>query len=71
MAKQLVELLEGEFDAKDYKDEYRERVLEFIKQKASGHKPRLQAVKAKRATTALDSVLAKSINALRKEKHAA
>ncbi len=58
MAKQLVEMLEGEFNPTDYKDEYRERVMEFIEKKAKGKKPRLHAVKAKRKTTSLDSVLA-------------
>lgn len=72
MAKQLVEMLQGEFDASEYKDEYRERVQEFIKKKARGRAPTLKAVKPKRTTTALDSVLAKSIDALRKkEKRAA
>jgi DNA end-binding protein Ku len=72
MAKQLVEMLEGEFNPKDYKDEYRLRVMEFIEKKAKGHAPRLRAVKAKRQTTALDSVLAKSIESLRrKDKRAA
>ena len=72
MATQLVEMLQGEFDAKEYKDEYRERVQEFIKKKAKGRAPRLKPVKAKRQTTALDSVLSKSIEALRrKEKRAA
>jgi DNA end-binding protein Ku len=72
MAKQLVEMLQGEFNPKEYKDEYRERVMEFIEKKAKGHAPRLKAVKAKPKTTALDSVLAKSIESLRKkEKRAA
>lgn len=72
MATQLVEMLQGEFDAKAYKDEYRERVMEFIEKKAKGRAPRLQPVKAKRKTTSLDSVLAKSIESLRrKEKRAA
>jgi len=71
MAKQLVEMLEGEFKPKEYKDEYRERVMEFIEKKAKGRAPRLKAVKAKRKTAALDSVLAKSIASLRKEKRAA
>jgi DNA end-binding protein Ku len=71
MAKQLVELLEGEFVAADYKDEYRERVLEFIEQKAKGRKPRLQAVKTKRRVSSLDSVLQKSLQSLRKGKRAA
>jgi len=71
MARQLVEMLQGEFDPSEYKDEYRERVMEFIEKKAKGHAPRLKAVKAKRATTGLDNVLAKSIESLRKEKRAA
>jgi DNA end-binding protein Ku len=71
MAKQLVALLEGEFKATDYKDEYRERVMEFIEKKAKGKAPRLQAVKTKRKTSALGSVLEKSLQSLRKEKRAA
>lgn len=71
MAKHLVSLLEGEFNPSDYKDEYRERVMEFIEKKAKGRAPRLSAVKTKRQTTSLDSVLAKSIAALKKEKSAA
>ena len=71
MAKQLVEMLKGEFNAKDYKDEYRQRVTEFIEKKAKGHAPRLKPVKTKRQTAALDNVLAKSIAALKKGKRAA
>src|SRR5205085_10648491 len=71
MAKQLVEMLHGEFNPADYKNEYRERVMEFIERKAKGHAPRLQPVKTKRQTAALDSVLAKSIASLKKEKRAA
>ncbi len=72
MATQLVEMLKGEFDPKDYKDEYRERVREFIEKKAKGRAPKLKPVKVKRQPTSLDSVLAKSIESLRrKEKRAA
>jgi DNA end-binding protein Ku len=71
MAKQLVELLEGEFIPADYKDEYRERVMEFIAKKAKGKAPRLQAVKTKRKAASLDSVLEKSLRSLKKEKRAA
>ncbi len=71
MAKHLVSLLEGEFNSADFKDEYRERVMEFIARKAKGGAPRLAAVKSKRKTTSLDSVLTKSIEALRKRKRAA
>jgi DNA end-binding protein Ku len=68
MAKQLVDLLEGEFDSSDFKDEYRDRVMDFIEKKAKGKKPKLRAVKTKRATAALGSALSKSINALKKQK---
>ena len=71
MAKQLIELLKGEFDPKDYKDEYRARVMEFVEKKANGHKPKLQLVKSKKQTTSLDKVLSKSIEALEKKKRAA
>src|SRR6266513_6056590 len=71
MAKQLVGLLEDEFRAEDYKDEYRQRVMEFIERKAKGKAPRLRAVKSKRKAGSLDSVLEKSLQALRKEKRAA
>src|SRR2546428_2980843 len=71
MAKQLVELLKGEFDPKDYKDEYRARVMEFIEKKAKGHKPKLHLVKSKKKTTSLDKVLSKRIETLKKEKKAA
>jgi DNA end-binding protein Ku len=71
MAKQLVSMLEDEFNPADYKDEYRERVMEFIEKKAKGKAPRLRAVKAKRKPSSLDSVLEKSLRALKKEKRAA
>jgi DNA end-binding protein Ku len=70
MAKQLVEMLKGEFDPKEYKDEYRERVMEFVEKKSKGHKPKLHLVKTKRKTTSLDTVLSKSIEALKKKKAA-
>jgi len=68
MAAQLVELLEGEFDPSEFKDEYRERVVEFIEKKAKGGKPRLHAVQSKRGTSSLDKVLSRSIATLKKQK---
>lgn len=44
MAEQLVSVLEGEFQAEDYSDEYRDRVLKYIEAKAKGRKQRLQAI---------------------------
>jgi DNA end-binding protein Ku len=71
MAKQLVEMLKGKFEPKDFKDEYRERVTEFVAKKAKGHKPKLHLVESKRKTTSLDKVLSKSIESLKKRKKAA
>jgi DNA end-binding protein Ku len=71
MAKMLVEMLEGEFVASDYKDEYRERVMEFIERKAKGKAPKLRAVKSRKRTGSLDTILAKSLETLKKEKRAA
>jgi DNA end-binding protein Ku len=72
MAQQLVSLLADEFKPEDYRDEYRERLLDFIGRKAKGHAPRLAIVKAKRKPSSLDSVLARSIASLKKkEKRAA
>ena len=71
MAKQLVELLKGEFDPKEYKDEYRKRVMEFVEKKAKGRKPKLRLVKTKPKAASLDKVLSKSIESLKKEKRSA
>jgi DNA end-binding protein Ku len=71
MAKQLVGALEGEFNPADYKDEYRDRVMQFIERKAKGHAPRLHAVKSRRKTTALDEMLTRSLKAVKKQKRAA
>jgi hypothetical protein len=45
--------------------------MEFIERKARGKAPRLLAVKSRRKPGSLDSVLEKSLQALRKEKRAA
>lgn len=71
LAKQLVEAVQGEFNPADYKDEYRARVLEFLDQKAKGHKPRLRALKSKHTPASLEDALARSIAALKKEKRTA
>ncbi|HSB09954.1 MAG TPA: Ku protein [Blastocatellia bacterium] len=71
MATQLVEALAGEFDPSEFKDEYRERLMEFVESKARGKTTRLHALKAKRAPTSLTSALERSLKALKKEKAAA
>jgi DNA end-binding protein Ku len=71
MARQLVELLKGEFDPKEYQDEYRQRVKEFVEEKAKGRPPRLRLVKNKRQPASLDKILSQSIESLKKGKRAA
>src|SRR5262245_5414626 len=40
MAKQLMGMLEADFDPNAYRDEYRDRVLELVESKARGKKPK-------------------------------
>ena len=68
MAKQLVQLLEGDFDPAEFSDEYREKLMEFIEQKAKGKRPKLHAVQSKRPSPSLEKTLAKSIETLKKQK---
>jgi DNA end-binding protein Ku len=68
MAKELVGALEGELNYEQFRDEYRDRVLDFIKAKANGRKPRLHVVRARRATGSLERGLAKSLAALKSGK---
>jgi DNA end-binding protein Ku len=69
MARELVRALEGEFNPEDYRDEYRDRVLEFVQAKARGRKPRLRAVREKKTTDSLAKDLAKSLNSLKRGSH--
>jgi len=71
MAKQLVELLKGDFNPKEYQDEYRQRVMEFVEKKAKGHAPKLRLVRNKRQPASLEKILSKSIESLKKGKRAA
>jgi len=68
MAEELIGALEGELKFEDFRDEYRDRVLEFIDAKAKGRKPRLSKARAKRASTSLESDLSKSLAALKRGK---
>jgi DNA end-binding protein Ku len=66
MAKELVNALEGSFEPGQFRDEYRQRVLEFVEAKAKGQHPRLPQIKEKTMTTSLDDQLAKSLAALKR-----
>ena len=48
MAKQLIESLSGEFDASQYRDEYRDRVLDLIERKAAGETITVEAPEPER-----------------------
>jgi DNA end-binding protein Ku len=73
LAGQLVGALHTDFDPGQYRDEYRERVREFLEAKARGHKPKLRIVPAPAAPTSEDltGVLAASVKSARKEKRSA
>jgi DNA end-binding protein Ku len=66
MAKELVSALEGKFEPGEFRNEYRDRVMEFIEAKAKGKAPRLPAIKEKTIATSLDDQLAKSLAALKR-----
>jgi len=61
MARQLVSMLEAEFDPKDYRDEYRERLMQFIERKASGKVVRLARPAPARRTNDLSAALRASL----------
>ena len=48
MAKQLIESLSGDFDVTQYRDEYRERVLDLIERKAAGETITIEAPEPER-----------------------
>ncbi len=67
MARQLIGMLESEFKPQDYRDEYRERVLELIEKKRYGGKVKRPAARKKKAPDDITRALEAS---LRQVKHA-
>ena len=75
MAEQLVSVLQGDFRAQDYTDQYHEKVLKYIEAKAKGRKPKLAALPKRRSEpkslmAALNASL-KSLSSKEKEKKVA
>jgi DNA end-binding protein Ku len=66
MARQLVSMLEGEFDPQDYRDEYRARVMQLIERKTSGKTVRFQKPAPKRRQRDLTAALRASLARERK-----
>jgi DNA end-binding protein Ku len=66
MAEELVSALEGSFDPKEYRDEYRDRLQTFIEAKARGKSTRLPVIKERTTVASLDQQLAKSLAAMKR-----
>lgn len=72
LAEQLISALEGDFDPAEWRDEYRDRLMDFIKKKAKGRAPKVRKLRPKRETTkSLEDVLAASLKAMEKERKSA
>ncbi|HEX6557800.1 MAG TPA: Ku protein [Longimicrobiales bacterium] len=72
LAEQLISALQGEFDPDEWRDEYRDRLLEFIEKKSKGRAPKIRRLRPKKETTkSLEDVLAASLKAARKERKSA
>lgn len=66
MAQQLLSILEAPFDAEQYKDEYRERVLELVRLKSEGKTVRRAPARRHRIEPDLAKALRQSLEAERK-----
>lgn len=67
MAGQLIESLHDEFDPTQFKDEYRERVLELVETKAAGRKPKVVKFRTKtKETDDVTDALAASLAGMKK-----
>lgn len=67
MARQLIEMLESEFQPQAYHDEFRERVLEMLAAKAQGKQVKKRAQKPREAGMDLSHALEASIRQVRKQ----
>jgi DNA end-binding protein Ku len=66
MARQLIEMLDSEFQPQEFHDEFRERVLEMLAAKAKGKKVRKRAPEAHERSMDISQALAASIEQVRK-----
>ena len=64
--------MEGAFDPEEWRDEYRDRLLDFINKKARGRAPTIRKLRAKKETTrSLADVLEASLKTAAKERKSA
>jgi DNA end-binding protein Ku len=66
MARQLIEMLDAEFQPQEFHDEFRERVLEMLAAKAKGKKVRKRAPAAHERSMDISQALAASLQQARK-----
>lgn len=66
MAGQLLTALHDEFDPTQFRDEYRDRVMELVQTKAAGKKPKVVKFRPKTETDAVTDALAASLAGLKK-----
>lgn len=65
MARQLIGMLEAEFKPEEYRDEYRERVLELVEEKARGGGVKVVPFRKPKASEDLSSALEESLKRAR------
>jgi DNA end-binding protein Ku len=70
MAGQLLEALHDEFDPTQFKDEYRERVMELVETKAAGRKPKVVKFRPKKESDDITDALAASLAGMKTKKAA-
>ena len=72
LAETLISSLESDFDPEEFRDEYRDRVVEFLEKKAKGKAPQIKKLRAKgESTKSLSDVLEASLKAVQKERKSA
>lgn len=67
MAKQLVEAMRGDWKPEEFKDEYRERVLELVEAKAAGKVVKFPKAPVKRESKDLTAALERSLKAAKRK----
>lgn len=68
MARQLIGMLEANFDPEQYQDEFRERVLELIEQKQKGGSIKSPARRSKKPSGDITKALEASLKGMEKER---
>ncbi|HUR82821.1 MAG TPA: Ku protein [Thermoanaerobaculia bacterium] len=66
MAGQLIEALHDTFDPAQFRDEYRDRVMELIETKAAGRKPKVVKFRPKKESDDVTDALAASLAGMKK-----